>query len=59
MAYRLTEIGHRTYVGKNSAGDLNIEVWNMPKNRPDAELEHDVFVPADAIDALFEYLRRN
>ncbi len=59
MSYRLTELTDKVYVGMNSVGDLNIEVWTAPKKHPDAEMEVDAFVPADALPGLFEYLRRN
>lgn len=58
MAYRLTALTDHVYVGQNSAGDLNIEIWSGPKADPDSECQHDIFVPADALDALYEYLRR-
>lgn len=62
MAYRMTEISDRVRVGRRGDGSLDIEVWSTPRGWcPAVERAEDapenIFVPADALDGLFEYLR--
>lgn len=62
MTYRMTELTETVRVGKRSDGFLDIEVWTTPRGwLPHVECAEDmpeqVLVPADAVDALFEYLR--
>lgn len=60
MAYRMHELTETVRVGKRGDGSLDIEVWSKPNGwvsgDPDTDLE-EVFLPHDAIEALFEYLR--
>ena len=61
MAYRMTELTTTVRAGRRSDGALNIEVWQTRRGwLPEVESEdwpEEVIVPADAVDALFEYLR--
>lgn len=55
MAYKMTDITDRVRVGVNRAGEFNIEVWDMPREHPDAECQ-EIFVPADAASDLGKFL---
>lgn len=62
MAYKMTELTTTVRAGRRSDGSLDIEVWTTLRGwRPEVECAEDtpeqVIVPADAVDALFEYLR--
>lgn len=61
MAYRMTELSENVRAGKMSDGTLNIEVWAVPRGwEPHVDCQRDpdeIFLPADAVSALFEYLR--
>lgn len=60
MAYRMEELTDTVRVGIRSDGFLDIEVWECPHGWkvafPTKEPE-EIFLPPDAIEALFEYLR--
>lgn len=59
MAYRMTELTEHVRVGKMSDGSLDIEVWENAKGWAgfgDKEPQ-EIFIPSDAVDALFEFLR--
>lgn len=62
MAYRMTEITDRVRVGRRGDGCLDIEVWATPRGwcravECDEDAPENILLPADALDALFDYLR--
>lgn len=62
MSYRMSEISQGVYVGKMPCGSLDVEIWEGKKpphatTRDYAESCQEVVIPADAVDALFEFLR--
>lgn len=58
MAYRMHEITERVRVGINSAGELNLEVYDRDYRNQQAEVT-EVYIPGDALDGLFDFLRRH
>jgi len=62
MAYRMTQLTERVYVGKMSDGSLDVEVWGASKPPHATQRDYDdnceqVVIPSDAVADLFEYLR--
>jgi hypothetical protein len=60
MAFRMTELTDHVRAGRPSDGSINIEIWQVSRGwEPGSQLGpmEEVFIPHEAVDALFEYLR--
>ncbi|WP_370194414.1 MULTISPECIES: hypothetical protein [Aurantimonas] len=60
MAYRLIRLTDEVRAGINGSGELNIEIDQLGgDDGKEVVSTTDVFIPADAISELFEFLRRH
>ena len=55
--FRMTELTNEVRVGINGRGDLNIEIREKDAENWSGDTE-EIYVPADALPELFEFLRR-
>jgi hypothetical protein len=54
----MTEITPLVRVGINAKGEANVEVWDLPRDHPDAEMV-EVFIPANALEELAKFLLKS
>lgn len=60
MGYRMEELTPNVRVGRLSNGDLNVEIWQIPRGwKPGSDLGpmEEFLIPNEALEPLFEYLR--
>jgi len=60
MSYKMEEITSNVRVGRPSDGSLNVEIWQVTRGwLPGADLGpmEEFFIPPNAVESLFEYLR--
>lgn len=55
MAYNMVDITARVRVGMDRDGNVNIEVWDLPRTDPEAKMA-EINIPPDATVSLGKFL---